>query len=207
MFQFNPGNEDMSGQILGQGVVNAANTTAQANVKLVDDIGGALVGLAGAFGDAGELASQGDSAYEALGAIGEMYPGMKSTYGALGKMDPRTRRMASMSILDNLGSVSQLGIAGMRNTTTQAGQQIDRDRPFIDATLKNLGNTAAGRSTYGTPRGETTVEPDLPVGGDFLPPVRYGAGMQNNVTRFAPSQQSVGAARNWSAGYFGKPNP
>jgi hypothetical protein len=39
MFQFNPGVNDTSGQILGQGVVNAANTTAQANVKMVDDIG------------------------------------------------------------------------------------------------------------------------------------------------------------------------
>ena len=140
MFQFNPGVNDTSGQILGQGVVNAANTTAQANVKLVDDIGGALVGLAGAFGDAGELASQGDSAYEALGAIGEMYPGMKSTYGALGKMDPRTRRMASMSILDNLGAVSQLGIAGMRNTTTQQGQVIQQ-------TMPGLRNQAANTAT------------------------------------------------------------
>jgi hypothetical protein len=47
MFQFNPGVNDMSGQILGQGVVNAANTTAQANVKLVDDIGSAYAGASG----------------------------------------------------------------------------------------------------------------------------------------------------------------
>ena len=52
MFAFNPGVNDMSGQILGQGVVGAANTTAQANVKLVDDIGGALVGLASAYAGA-----------------------------------------------------------------------------------------------------------------------------------------------------------
>jgi hypothetical protein len=51
MFAFNPGVNDTSGQILGQGVVNAANTTAQANVKLVDDIGGSLMGLAGAYAD------------------------------------------------------------------------------------------------------------------------------------------------------------
>jgi hypothetical protein len=145
MFQFNPGVNDTSGQILGQGVVNAANTTAQANVKLVDDIGGSLVSLAGAFGDAGELASQGDSAYEALGAIGEMYPGMKSTYGALGKMDPRTRRMASMSILDNLGAVSQLGIAGMRNTTTQAGQQIQAGMPSQRARIDAATQVASGQ--------------------------------------------------------------
>ena len=159
MFQFNPGVNDTSGQILGQGVVNAANTTAQANVKLVDDIGGSLVSLAGAFGDAGELASQGDSAYEALGAIGEMYPGMKSTYGALGKMDPRTRRMASMSILDNLGAVSQLGIAGMRNTTTQQGQLIQQRMPAQRAQLNAAAQVAAGQGRMTTL--PSSINPDV----------------------------------------------
>jgi hypothetical protein len=142
MFAFNPGNEDMSGRILGQAAVGAAETTANAQMKLADDIGSSLVSLAGAFGDAGELASQGDSAYEALGAIGEMYPGMKSTYGALGKMDPRTRRMASMSILDNLGAVSQLGIAGMNNQTRTAGQQIQQNAPLTQQNIKNANTLA-----------------------------------------------------------------
>ena len=52
MFAFNPGNEDTSGQIQAQGQINAANTTAQANVKLVDDIGSSLVGLASAYANA-----------------------------------------------------------------------------------------------------------------------------------------------------------
>ena len=115
---------------------------------------GALVGLAGAFGDAGELASQGDSAYEALGAIGEMYPGMKSTYGALGKMDPRTRRMASMSILDNLGAVSQLGIAGMNNQTRMSGQALTAAMPRARALTQAQAQVAAGGGTYvGLPPG------------------------------------------------------
>ena len=147
MFAYNPTVNDTSGQIIGQGMVGAAQTTANAQVKMADDIGGALVGLAGAFGDAGQLASQGDSAYEALGAIGEMYPGMKSTYGALGKMDPRTRRMASMSILDNLGAVSQLGIAGMRNSTTQQGQMIQAGMPAQRARVDTLSTVAGGGGT------------------------------------------------------------
>ena len=162
MFAYNPQTEDMSGQIIGQGMVGAAQTTANAQVKMADDIGGALVGLAGAFGDAGQLASQGDSAYEALGAIGEMYPGMKSTYGALGKMDPRTRRMASMSILDNLGAVSQLGIAGLNNQTRTAGQQIQQNAPYVAADIKNRQNVAGGNVPHGGGGGMAPVEPPLP---------------------------------------------
>ena len=51
MFAYNPTVNDTSGQILGQGMVGAANTKANAQVKMVDDIGSALVGLAGAYGE------------------------------------------------------------------------------------------------------------------------------------------------------------
>ena len=158
MFAYNPTVDDTSGQILGQGIVNSANTNAQAKVKLVDDIGGALVNLAGAYGSMSEANAAGDSAYEALGAIGEMYPGMKSTYGALGKMDPRTRRLASMSILDNLGAISQLGIAGMRSATAEQGQQLQREMPIRRAQVNAAAQTAAGqqRMTTFPPR----VNPD-----------------------------------------------
>jgi hypothetical protein len=145
MFAFNPGNEDQSGRILGGAYANAAQTTANAQMKLADDIGSSLVSLAGAFGDAGEMASQGDSAYEALGAIGEMYPGMKSTYGALGKMDSRTRRMASMSILDNLGAVSQLGIAGLNNQTRTAQQGLSARMPGLRNAATAQAQVASGQ--------------------------------------------------------------
>jgi hypothetical protein len=50
MFAFNPGNEDQSGRILGQSAATAAQTTADANVKLADDIGSSIVSLASAYG-------------------------------------------------------------------------------------------------------------------------------------------------------------
>jgi len=205
--QFNPGVNDISGQILGQGVAGAAKTRADMMSQMGQDIGGAIEDIGGALTNSLEFNNMGDSAFEGIKAISEMYPGMKKIATSLENLPDRERRMASLFTAQNFGALSQFAVAGMRDSTMQAGQQLDRDRPFIDASLENLGNTAAGRSTYGTPRGETTVEPALPVGGDFLSPVRYGAGMQNNVTRFAPSQKSVSTARNWSAGYFGKQNP
>jgi len=50
MFAYNPTVNDESGMIRGQGMVNAAQTNAQAKVQLTNDIGGALVSLAGAYG-------------------------------------------------------------------------------------------------------------------------------------------------------------
>jgi hypothetical protein len=82
MFAFNPGNEDESGRILGGAVVGAANTTAQANVKLVDDIGGALVGLASAYaGASGKKKEQKelfDGAYNFLSEKNLMSPSAKA---------------------------------------------------------------------------------------------------------------------------------
>jgi hypothetical protein len=163
--QFNPGVNDISGQILGQGVAGAAKTRADMMSQMGQDIGGAIESIGGALTDSLEFNNMGDSAYEALGAIGEMYPGMKGVYTSLGKMDPRTRRLAAVSITQNLGAVSQLGIAGMRDSTQQAGQQLDRDRPFIDASLKNLGNTAAGNIPYGgSPSQDPANTVPLPTG-------------------------------------------
>jgi hypothetical protein len=210
MFAFNPGNEDQSGRILGGAYANAAQTTADAQVKMVDDIGSALVGLAGAYGEMEGNKAKGRAFKDAFKVISpsagidmKQLEALTGT-GLKNDMDWYNARETIAPLLPSMIN-AQLG--QQRIGVQQAGQQLDRDRPFIDASLKNLGNTAAGRGTYGTPRGETTVEPDLPIGGDFLPPVRYGAGMQNNVTRFAPSQRSVSTARNWSAGYFGKSNP
>ena len=50
MFAYAPRVNDESGAIIGQGMVGAAQTNAEAKVKLVDDIGSAVVSLASAYG-------------------------------------------------------------------------------------------------------------------------------------------------------------
>ena len=54
MFAYNPTVNDTSGQILGQGMVGSAQTKADAQVKMVDDIGSALVGFASAYAGASQ---------------------------------------------------------------------------------------------------------------------------------------------------------
>lgn len=83
MFAFNPGNEDMSGRILGQAAVGAAQTTADARVKLTNDIGSALVGLAGMYAGSVEKkdALKGmDTAVMGMSDLGAITPDFRDKY-------------------------------------------------------------------------------------------------------------------------------
>ena len=72
MFQFNPGVNDMSGQILGQGMVSSAQTRADAGVKMVDDIGNSLVGLANAYAGAKDKKKLLDGMDKSVSAMSDM---------------------------------------------------------------------------------------------------------------------------------------
>jgi hypothetical protein len=91
MFAFNPGVNDMSGQILGQAAVGAAQTTADAKVKLTNDIGSALVGLAGMYAGSVEKkdALKGmDTAVMGMSDLGAITPDFRDSYL---NADDRTR--------------------------------------------------------------------------------------------------------------------
>jgi hypothetical protein len=123
-------------------MMGAAQTNAQTMGQMGQDIGGALASIGGMVGNVSQANAQADSAFDAINAIGQMYPGMKKISSALEGMDPRTRRLASMSILDNLGAISQLGIAGMNNQTRTAGQQIQQNAPLAQQNIKNANTLA-----------------------------------------------------------------
>jgi hypothetical protein len=157
MFAYNPTVNDRSGEILGAGQMQAAQTNAQMMGQLGQDIGGALQSIGGMYGAVSEKNAMGDSAFDAISAIGQMYPGMKKISSALEGMDPRTRRLASMSILDNLGSISQLGIAGMNTQTRQnqqaltaRGQNITVNMPAARAQQNAAAQVAAGQGRVTT---------------------------------------------------------
>jgi hypothetical protein len=83
MFAFNPGNEDESGRILGGAYANAAQTTAQANVKLVDDIGSSLLTLASAYGkkrDKKDMLAGMDQSVNAMSDMGAVTADFREKY-------------------------------------------------------------------------------------------------------------------------------
>jgi hypothetical protein len=149
MFAYNPTENDQSGRIIAQGMMGAAQTNAQTMGQMGQDIGGALASIGGMVGNVSQANAQADSAFDAINAIGQMYPGMKKISSALEGMDPRTRRLASMSILDNLGSISQLGIAGMNNQTRTAQQGLAARMPMARVAADAQAKVAAGQGTMG----------------------------------------------------------
>jgi hypothetical protein len=151
MFAYSP-TPDRSGEIMAAGQMQAAQTNAQMMGQLGQDIGGALQSIGGMYGAVSEKNAMGDSAFDAISAIGQMYPGMKKISSALEGMDPRTRRLASMSILDNLGSISQLGIAGMNNQTRTAQQGLA-------ARMPDLRNQAAAQAQVASGQGRMAQMP------------------------------------------------
>jgi hypothetical protein len=157
MFSYSPQVADRSGEIMAAGQMQAAQTNAQMMSDLGQNIGGALQSIGGTIGGAMQSNAQADSAFDAIAAIGQMYPGMKKISTALEGMDPRTRRLASMSILDNLGAISQLGIAGMNTQTRQSqqaltarGQQIAVNAPAARAQQNAAAQVAAGQGRVTT---------------------------------------------------------
>jgi hypothetical protein len=91
MFAYNPTVNDRSGEFLGAGKVASAQTMADAKVKLVDDIGGALVGLAGMY--AGSVDKKNalkgmDTAMGAMADAGALPKGFLNNYN---QMDDATR--------------------------------------------------------------------------------------------------------------------
>ena len=167
MFQFNPGVNDMSGQILGQGVVSSAQTTADAQVKMVDDIGSALVGLAGAYGEMEGNKAKGRAFKDAFKVIApsagiDMKQLEALTGGSLkNDMDWYNARETMVPMLPSLIN-AQLG--SQRNMTSQAGQQIQAGMPAKRAGIDNATDVAGGRKTYNPPDLFNVVPPPTPMG-------------------------------------------
>jgi hypothetical protein len=210
MFAYSP-TPDRSGEIMAAGQMQAAQTNAQMMGQLGQDIGGALAGIGEMYGEIEGRKAKGRAFKDVFKVVGPtMGMSLEKLEGVAGgkiksDMDWYNVRETMSPFMPSLINL-QLG---------QDRLGVQRNQPFVNTGLDNARDLAGGKGTF-VPGGDSgnidrsgmkPVEPDLPIGDDFLPPVQRGAGMQNNITRFAPSQKSVSAAQNWSAGYFGKSNP
>ena len=139
MFQFNPGVNDMSGQILGQGVVSSAQTTAGAQMKLADDIGSSLVSLAAAYGAKKGTEAKGKNFKKFMGMAGDTFGMDSSMFADMEDYD------AGM-MLDNFGSwmpaMANAQLGSQRLGVSQQGQQIQQNAPFTNAGIRSATTRA-----------------------------------------------------------------
>jgi hypothetical protein len=128
MFAFNPGNEDESGRILGGAVVGAANTTANAQMKLADDIGSSLVSLAAAYGAKKGTEAKGKNFKKFMGMAGDTF-GMDSAM--FGDMDDYDAGM----MLENFGSM----MPAMANAQLGRGRMgVQQNQQALTAAMPDL---------------------------------------------------------------------
>jgi hypothetical protein len=165
MFAYNPTVNDQSGQIIGQGMVGAAQTTAGAQMQMADDIGSALVGLAGAYGEMEGNKAKGRAFKDAFKVIApsagiDMKQLEALTGGSLkNDMDWYNARETMAPLLPSLINARLVqGNMGIK----QQGQQIQQNAPYVAADIKNRQNIAGGNVPHGGGGGMAPVEPPLP---------------------------------------------
>jgi hypothetical protein len=119
MFAFNPGNEDQSGRILSGAVVGAANTTANAQMKLADDIGSSLVSLAAAYGSKKGTEAKGKNFKKFMGMAGDTF-GMDSAM--FGDMEDYDAGMMLENFAPMMPAMANAQL-GRQRVGVQQGQQ------------------------------------------------------------------------------------
>jgi hypothetical protein len=175
---------------------NQQNQQAQQQQNQQNIMSG-IMGVADAYAENKQLEAKAGS-YDDIGKIlnTAMFrdnPDASAAFGNLQKeKDPRKKVMGYEQLFSLVGPMSNMMMA-------QSRLGVQQQAPIAAANLQNLGAVSRGEGTYGVP-GMDPVEPDLPELPSRMQP---GAGMNNSVGRFAPSQNSVGAARRWFGSYAG----
>jgi hypothetical protein len=175
MFGYNPTVNDQSGQIIGEGVVGAAQTTANAQMKMADDIGSSLVSLAGAYGEMESRKAKGRAFKKTMDVMGPSLgmttDKLKAAFG-----DVKTD-MDYANLSDSLMPI----LPSWVNATLGYGRLgIQQGAPLLNAGLKGATLVAGGEGTVPLP-----VEPPLPA--------PTGASPQSSQ----PSPDVMSAASNW----------
>jgi hypothetical protein len=175
---FNPGVQDRSGEILGAAGVNAANTTAQANVGLVNDIGSALMGLAGSYGEMQSNKAKGRAFKDVFKvvapSVGISMDQLEDVAGGKLKND-----MDWYKVSETIGPWMP-SLINMQLGKDRLG--VQQDQPFVNQGLQNARNLGAGNVPYGADPANTVPLPTddpLPAVASTPPAVTARPGLQN----------------------------
>ena len=127
MFAYNPTVNDRSGEILGAGQMQAAQTNAQAMQQMGSDIGGALMGIGEMYAQNKGMQAEAEG-YDRIGEIlaGSMFKDDPSVGGILADLrkqkDPRVKISGYNALFGLAGPISNSQMA-QRNADVREDQQ------------------------------------------------------------------------------------
>ena len=141
MFAYNPTVNDQSGQIIGESVVNAANTSANANMQLASDIGGALTSLAGAYGASKMKAAGGKAFKDFMGVAGPAI-GLKDEqlklFKTMSDQDAYQMSEMFMPVAPSMISSAAYGRLALANQQLAARNQVPANKAPTTSPLGNI---------------------------------------------------------------------
>jgi hypothetical protein len=182
MFAYQP-TPDRSGEILGAGQMQAAQTNAQMMGQLGQDIGGALAGIGEMYGEIEGNKAKGRAFKDVFKVVGPtMGMSLEQLEGVAGgkiksDMDWYNVRETMSPFLPALINL-QLG---------QDRLGVQRNQPFINTALDDMANTASGNRTVtpGSPMPAGADDPantvPLPEADTPLPAVQGAPGQVRSV--------------------------
>lgn len=152
MFSYSPQTQDRSGEIIGAGMMGAAETQANAMAGIGQNIGSALQAIGGMYGEAESRKAKGRAfkkTMEVMGpSLGMTSAKLKAAFG-----DVKTD-MDYANLSDSLMPV----LPSWVNATLGYGRLgVQRNSPLVDAGLDGAASVAGGEGTVPLP-----VEPPLP---------------------------------------------
>lgn len=141
MFAYNPTVNDQSGQIIGESVVNAANTSANANMQLASDIGGALTSLAGAYG-ASKMKAAGGKAFKQVMEVAGPSMGLKDEqlklFKTMSDQDAYQMSEMFMPVAPSMISSAGYGRLALANQQLAARNQVPANRAPATSPLGSI---------------------------------------------------------------------
>lgn len=154
MFAYNPTVNDRSGEIIGAGMMGAAETNANTMNQLGQNIGGALASIGNIYGELEGMKAKGRAFKKTMEVVGPSFGMTTDKLAAIAgtdlKNDMDWARFGE-TMMPMMPSLINATLAQGRLGVTQQGQQIQQNAPIRRAQVNAAARAAAGQQRMTAP--------------------------------------------------------
>lgn len=151
MFAYNPTVNDRSGEIIGTGMVGAAQTNAQMMSDLGQNIGGAISAIGGAYAENKAMKAKAQGYSQIADILGSsMFQNNDAVQGYLGELrknkDPYAQVMGYEQLFNVVGPLSNWMNMQRSSGVREQGQQLTAALPELRNQADAAARAAAGEN-------------------------------------------------------------